>query len=118
MKNFNDNISAINPYMAKDIKVMKGGFGAEYGERVGGIVDIYRIGREPFGTIVQFSINNMTINGKFSIPFFKKSALVAAYRQTYYDLYKSLDIASSGLAEGDKALWLNILLIQTITFAT
>ena len=40
MKNFNDNISAVNPYMAKDIKVMKGAYGAEYGERVGGIVDI------------------------------------------------------------------------------
>ncbi len=40
MKNYNDNISAVNPFMAKDIKVLKGGFGAEYGERVGGIVDI------------------------------------------------------------------------------
>ncbi len=41
--------------MAKDIKVLKGGYGAEYGERVGGIVDITGIGRQPvitIGTIV------------------------------------------------------------------
>jgi len=40
LKNFNDNISFANPYMSKDIKVMKGGFGADYGDRVGGIVEI------------------------------------------------------------------------------
>ena len=34
MKNFNDNISAVNPFMAKDIRLMKGGFPAELGGRV------------------------------------------------------------------------------------
>ena len=40
LKNYNDNISAVNPYMAKDIRVYKGGFDATLGERVGAIVDI------------------------------------------------------------------------------
>ena len=35
LKNFNDNISAFNPLLAKDIEVMKGGYDARFGERVG-----------------------------------------------------------------------------------
>jgi hypothetical protein len=95
MKNFNDNISAINPFMAKDIKIMKGTFGAEYGERVGGIVDITGADGDPLKPLVQLCINNMTLNGKLSIPLFKKSALLLAYRQTYYNLYRAEEVVSN-----------------------
>jgi hypothetical protein len=40
LKNFNDNIYFVNPYLAKDIKVLKGGFSSDYDNRVGGVVDI------------------------------------------------------------------------------
>jgi hypothetical protein len=100
MKNFNDNISAVNPYMAKDIKVMKGGFGAEYGERVGGIIDITGIDGNRLSPSVQLCINNMTLNGLVSVPFRKKSALVMAYRQTYYDLYNPLEFSTTGSGYG------------------
>ncbi len=96
LKNFNDNISAVNPYMAKDIKVMKGGYGAEYGERVGGIVDITGVDGNRLSPSIQFTINNMTLNGKASVPFRKKSSLLLAYRQTFYNLYSAYQPTSSG----------------------
>ncbi|MEA1899114.1 MAG: TonB-dependent receptor [Bacteroidota bacterium] len=92
LKNFNDNISAVNPYMAKDILVLKGGYGAEYGERVGGIVNISGIDGSPKDPSLDFTINNMTISGKASLPLFDQSSLVFAFRQTYYNLYDADDI--------------------------
>jgi len=62
LKNFNDNISAINPYMVKDIVVLKGGYGAEYGERVGGIVNITGIGGDKTTPKLNMNINNMITN--------------------------------------------------------
>jgi len=92
LRNYNDNISAVNPYLAKDIKILKGGFGAEYGERVGGIVDITGIDGSAVDPHVNFNINNMTLNGMASIPLFNKSAIVLAFRQTYYDLNESVNL--------------------------
>ena len=92
LKNFNDNISAVNPYMAKDVLVLKGGYGAEYGERVGGIVNILGIEGNPKDPSLDFTINNMTISGKASLPLFGQSSLVFAFRQTYYNLYDADDI--------------------------
>ncbi|HEY9113146.1 MAG TPA: TonB-dependent receptor plug domain-containing protein, partial [Bacteroidales bacterium] len=40
LNNFNDNISAFNPMITKDMEVFKGGYDARLGERVGGIVNI------------------------------------------------------------------------------
>jgi hypothetical protein len=100
MKNFNDNISAVNPYVAKDIKVLKGGFGAEYGEKVGGIVDITGMDGNRKAPAVQFCINNMTVNGMASVPLGKKSALLLAYRQTYYELYNPVSFSTSGFGRG------------------
>ncbi len=100
MKNFNDNISAVNPFVAKDIKVLKGGFGAEYGERVGGIVDITGMEGSRLAPSVQLNINNMTLNGMVSIPFRKKSSLLMAYRQTYYNLYNPVEYSTSGSGRG------------------
>jgi len=92
MKNFNENISAVNPFMAKDVKVLKGGYSAEYGERVGGIIDITGIDGNRLSPSVQLCVNNMTINGLFSVPFNKKSTIIAAYRQTYFNLYDALEL--------------------------
>jgi hypothetical protein len=104
MKNFNDNISAVNPYMAKDIEVLKGGFGAEYGEKVGGIADITGTDGDRLSPSVQLNINNMTLNGLVSVPFRKKSSLLMAYRQTYYNLYNPIAYSSgSGSGRGQQS---------------
>ncbi|MCW0481132.1 TonB-dependent receptor plug domain-containing protein [Gaoshiqia sediminis] len=98
MKNFNDNISAVNPFLAKDIQVMKGGFGAEHGERVGGIVNITGADGDVDDTHLRLNLNNMTLNGYFSVPVGGKAALVMALRQTYYELYETgqISIGSRG----------------------
>jgi hypothetical protein len=100
MKNFNDNISAINPFMAKDIKVLKGGYSSEYGERVGGIADITGIDGNRVSPSAQLCINNMTLNGMVSMPFREKSSLILAYRQTYYKLYDDIVFTGSGSGRG------------------
>ncbi len=92
LKNFNDNISFVNPYLAKDIKVLKGGFSSEYDNRMGGIVDISGINGNTQKPSINLNINNMTANGMASIPIAERSALTFAYRQTYYNLYDAEDL--------------------------
>lgn len=96
LKNFNDNISVVNPLMVKNIEVMKGGYEARYGGRVGGIVDI--AGKD--GTLLKptftFTINSTTLNSMLQVPMSKKSSLMAAYRQTYYKLYDPTSLTLFG----------------------
>jgi hypothetical protein len=87
LRNFNDNISAFNPLMAKDIEVLKGGYDARYGERVGGIVNISGITGNTKKISFVFNINNMTLNSLLEVPVTKRSALVIAFRHTYFNLY-------------------------------
>jgi len=93
LKNFNDNMAFVNPYLAKDIKILKGGFSSDYDNRVGGIVDITGINGSTGKPSINLNINNMTANGMASIPIAKRSALTFAYRQTYYNLYDSEDLS-------------------------
>ena len=92
LKNFNDNISAFNPLLAKDIEILKGGYDARFGEKVGGIVNITGKNGNPekFGFTV--NVNNMTLNTLFEIPLFKKASLQIAFRHTYYNLYNPDDM--------------------------
>lgn len=93
MKNFNDNISAVNPFMAKDIQVLKGAYDAEHGGRVGGLVNITGTDGDIHSTKIKLSANNMTLNGMMSIPTAGQSALTVAFRQTYYELYDSQQLS-------------------------
>ncbi len=91
-KNFNDNISFVNPYMAKDIRIYKGGYPARYGGRVGGIVEISGIDGNRKKPSVNLNINNMTLSGMASVPVKKQAALTLAYRNTYYNLVDAEDL--------------------------
>jgi len=91
LRNFNDNISSFNPLMAKDIEVMKGGYDARYGERVGGIVNISGITGNTKKVSFVLNVNNMTLNSLLEIPFKNRSALVIAFRHTYFNLYNPSD---------------------------
>jgi len=103
LKNFNDNISFVNPYMAKDIKVLKGGFSTDYDNRVGGIVDISGINGSVYRPSINLNINNMTLNGMASIPLTKRSSLTFAFRHTYYNLMDASDLdIISGKTQGGK----------------
>jgi len=94
LKNFNDNISAFNPLMAKDIEVHKGGYDARFGGRVGGIVNIIGKNGNTKSSSFTFSVNNMTLNGMVEIPILKTGSLVVAFRHTYYNLYNPADMTA------------------------
>ncbi len=91
LKNFNDNISSFNPLMAKDIEILKGGYDARYGERVGGIVNITGKNGNTRNFSFTFNVNNMTVNTLAEIPVGKRSSLVIALRHTYFNLYNPTD---------------------------
>ncbi|WP_321345579.1 TonB-dependent receptor [uncultured Draconibacterium sp.] len=88
MKNYNDNISTINPLMVKDLKVQKGGYGVDYTGRVGSIIDVTGKDGNRYKPSAVLNINNQTINAMASVPVIKnKASLMVAMRQTYYQLY-------------------------------
>ncbi|HNW49489.1 MAG TPA: TonB-dependent receptor plug domain-containing protein [Prolixibacteraceae bacterium] len=91
LKNYNDNISAVNPLVVKDIEIYKGGFDAKYGNRVGGLINISGKNGSLQKPTFTFNANQTTLNGMAEIPLFKCSSLLVAYRQTYYNLYDSTD---------------------------
>lgn len=88
LKNYNDNISAINPLMVKNIQLKKAGYDASYGDCVGGIVEISGMDGNNQKAHFNLGLNNFTLNSSLEIPILKKSSLQFAYRQTYYNLYK------------------------------
>jgi hypothetical protein len=100
MKSFNDQIGSVNPYLAKDIRLLKGGYDASHGNRIGAIAEI--TGNEGnFGKpSVKANVSNYTANLFASVPVKKTSALSVAYRQTFYNLY---DNASTGNSDEDHA---------------
>lgn len=95
LKNFNDNIAVVNPFMVQNIEVLKGGYEARYGERVGGIVDIQGKDGSMLKPAFTFNINSTTLNGMLQVPLSNSSSIMGAYRQTYYQLYDPTSIRLS-----------------------
>lgn len=93
LKNYNDNIGAVNPLVLKDVEVFKAGYGAKYGDRVGGIVNITGKNGSLEKPSFTFNINNTTVNSLLEVPVSDHSSLLAAYRQTYYELYDPAKLA-------------------------
>lgn len=91
LKNYNDNISAVNPFLVKNIEIFKGAYEAKYGNRVGGIVNISGKNGNRQKPSASLNINPTTINGMLEFPLFRKSTFMMAYRQTYYNLYNKDD---------------------------
>jgi len=92
LKNFKDNISAVNPYMAKNIEIHKGGYYATKEDVIGGIVNISGKSGNVNQAGLNLFINNETLNGMVELPINRKSAFMLAFRQTYYNLFGTEDI--------------------------
>jgi hypothetical protein len=92
LENFNDNIGTVNPYVVKDIRLMKGAFGANYGDCVGGIAEIK--GKD--GNRRKFSmgsgLDNYAFNSVVETPVGKNSSLIMGFRHTYRNLYDNLTL--------------------------
>ena len=101
LKNFNDNISVVNPFLTKDIEIFKGGYEASKDDVVGGLVSITGNTGNRSETEVHFFINNQTINGMLEIPLSSKSSLLLASRHTYYNLFDAEDVPLSALNESE-----------------
>lgn len=88
ISSFDDNISIVPSQIIKEIEVYKGGFNAEYSNRVGGIVK--KIGKN--GNKKKFSgninANNQTVSAYLNIPIAKRFALQTTFRQTFYNFLK------------------------------
>jgi len=83
---FDDNHSIVHPLMIKEIDVIKGGFNAEYGNAVGGIVSITGKNGDCQNLHGNANINNQSLSGYLNIPIAKQFAIQAAYRQTINDI--------------------------------
>ncbi|GMT44174.1 MAG: TonB-dependent receptor [bacterium] len=116
LRNFNDNISSFNPLMAKDIEVMKGGYDARYGGRVGGIVNISGITGNPKKVSFVFNMNNMTLNALLEIPFKNRSALVMAFRHTYFNLYNPTDYTAHRTDTANRRIPISIHVVPDYVF--
>ena len=92
MKSFNDQIGAVNPYMAKEIRLHKGGYDASHGNRTGAIAEITGNEGNLDKPSVKANLSNYTANIYASAPFKNSSALSVAYRQTFYSLYDNVGI--------------------------
>lgn len=83
ISSFDDNISAVNSLIVKEIEVKKGGFNAEFSNRVGGIVLI--TGKD--GSYEDFSgdlnLNNQVLSGRLNVPIAKRFALQTSFRQSF-----------------------------------
>ena len=99
MKSFNDQIGSVNPYLAKDIRLLKGVYDASQGNRIGAVTEI--TGNDGSFTIpsVKANLSNYTANLYASLPIKSTSAFSVAYRQTFYNLYSN---ESVDRAEGKK----------------
>ncbi|PKQ60212.1 hypothetical protein BZG02_20260 [Labilibaculum filiforme] len=92
LKNVYEDIGAVNPLVVKNIEVLKGGFDARYGDRVGGIVYITGKNGTRLKPTLNLTLNNITASGSYEQPIGKQSSLLLAFRQTYYNLFKDQQI--------------------------
>jgi len=92
LKSFNDEINAVNPLIAKEIEVLKGGNEAGHGGRIGGIVNISGKTANMVKPSFSLNINNVTMNGMAEVPLWRNSSILVSFRQTYFNLYKGKDV--------------------------
>ncbi|NDV83308.1 TonB-dependent receptor [Bacteroides sp. 51] len=92
MKNFNEHISSVNPYLVKDIRLLKGGYDASLGNRIGAIAELTGNDGDHTKPVLKANVSNYTANAFISAPVFSRAVLSAAYRQTFYNMYSSREV--------------------------
>ncbi|MDF9829697.1 TonB-dependent receptor [Parabacteroides sp. PF5-6] len=101
LKSFSDNISFINPYMVKEIRLNKGGMDASEGNRIGATGHITGVDGNLSAPSFKANVSNLTANLFGSLPVTKRSVLMVGYRQTYYNLYDVEKLNPYGNSHGN-----------------
>ncbi len=91
LKSYNDQISAVNPLLIKNIEVLKSGYNAKYSNQVSGLINITGRNGNFIKPSFTLNVNPTTLNAIAELPLRGKSSLLVAYRQTYYNIYNSDD---------------------------
>lgn len=89
---YNEYIGVINPLMIRDIEIKKTGYDAHSGDRMGGLVNITALNGNREKPELNLRVNNQTCSGYANVPLFGHSTIQLATRQTYYHIYKDLEI--------------------------
>ena len=97
MSSFDDNQSIVHPLMIKEIEVIKGGFNADYGNGVGGVVNILGKNGDYENFHGNANINNQAVSGYLNIPIADQLSFQTAYRQTFYNI-----LGNNSTKQGEK----------------
>jgi hypothetical protein len=92
MNGYNEQISLVNPFMVKDIRLHKGAYGPQFGNQTGALAEITGISGNRKRVDLKLNLNNQTANIFSSIPVGKNSVLSASYRQTFYGLFSPISV--------------------------
>jgi hypothetical protein len=81
--------SAINSNVIKDVQIYKSGFGAEYGTRISGVMDITGKTGNTIKPSGNFALNFVSANGMLELPIGKRLSVLVAARRSYTDVIQS-----------------------------
>lgn len=84
-------ISAFNPFIIEEMKVYRGGFGAEYGGRIAGVIDL-KSGDENSKKTYIGAGTNMThayLYGHQRLPTKRSSAISFSFRRSFSELFRT-----------------------------
>ena len=81
--------SAFNADAIKDVQVYKGGFPAQYGGRVGSVVDMTGKTGDPDDMHATFGANLLSVQTSAQIPLFGKGSVLFSARRSYTDVLQT-----------------------------
>jgi outer membrane receptor for ferrienterochelin and colicin len=86
---FFGTISAFNPYITKEIKLIKSGASARYGNRISSVVDITSENKVPEETQGGFGFNMTHGDLYLKVPLSDKTGIVVSSRRSFTDIYET-----------------------------
>ncbi len=86
---FFGQFSLFNPFATDNARIFRSGTGANYGDRISGIIDVSSKDEIPVNTGGGFEIDGITANAFVETPLSKKAGLSVYARRSYGDLWRT-----------------------------
>lgn len=99
--------SMFNPETVSEINLQKGGFTAEYGDRLSSVLKVRSRNGNPgkaLGGQINMSLTNMNLIFEGALPVFENSSYLISARRTYYDMIVGPMLKASNVFDGNVAL--------------